>query len=106
MQAKIELTQQVTALTAAVSTKPISPPRKTETDTATTTSTIETHSVIQTVPTQQPMNSLVVSVPLHNTSLSPSNQILTANATASQFTHLQTEPIEPPQIEASNGTTN
>lgn len=109
---KSEPPQQITALNSAIaSTKaPISPATaKNETDTATSIQPT-TQSIIQTAPAQQ-MNSLVVSVPLHNTSLSPStNQIitnsLTNNASAPiPYVHIQTnETVEAMQVESSNGT--
>lgn len=51
------------------------------------------------------MNSLVVSVPLHNTSLSPSNQIIANNppSSVSSYSHLPSDGIENMQTEPAIG---
>ncbi|GJQ70622.1 hypothetical protein Trydic_g23013 [Trypoxylus dichotomus] len=73
--------QQTTALTTTATTLKVTSPSPTVADTvaastSTTTSSISSSSIIQTTSTLPPVNSLVVSVPLHSTSLSPHSSII------------------------------
>ncbi|KRT80537.1 hypothetical protein AMK59_6741, partial [Oryctes borbonicus] len=73
--------QQTTALTTTTTTLKVTSPSPTVADTVTvgtptTASSISSSSIIQATSTQPPVNSLVVSVPLHSTSLSPHSSII------------------------------